>query len=103
MARRTYTTKQVLWAIAQVRSGATRRSVAAALGCEEGAVQKWCKKAGLPKWARGRKDNPPVATNPPGTESEIRPSRRVYLARLLRDAIPDAIRHASQEFMKKLE
>lgn len=105
MARKTYTTKQVRWAIDQVRNGATRRAVAAALGAEEGIVQYWCKKAGLPKkatrWGRGA--SLPVAANPPGTEGEACKSRRAHLARLMRAAIPEAIEHASREFLRKLE
>lgn len=107
MARKTYTTLQRRWAIDQVRHGATRRAVAAALGCEEGIVQYWCKKAGLPKkatrWGRGANMPTPVAANPPGTEDDAPKSRRIYLARLMRAAIPAAIEHAKREFRRKLE
>ena len=83
MARKTYTTLQRRWAVEQVRHGATRRAVAAALGCEEGTVMKWCRGAGLPKkatrWGRGA--SLPVTSNPPGTDGEALKSRRVHLAR----------------------
>lgn len=103
MARKTYTTLQRRWAIDQVRHGATRRAVAAALGAEEGIVQYWCKKAGIPKkatrWERGVK----TASIPPEPEDDTPKSRRIYLARLMRAAIPAAIEHAKREFRRKLE
>lgn len=105
MARKTYTTLQRRWAIDQVRNGATRRAVAAALGAEEGIVQYWCKKAGLPKkatrWGRGA--DVKTASIPPEPEDDTPKSRRIYLARLMRAAIPDAIEHAKREFRRKLE
>ena len=81
-----YSEEQIRWAVDQVRHGATCREVAKAIGCGVMAVGRWCREAGVGS-----------------SYHQADKSRRIYLARLMRKAIPDAIKHASEEFMKKLE
>ena len=81
-----YSEEQIRWAVDQVRHGATCREVAKAIGCVVMAGGRWCREAGVGS-----------------SYHQDDKSRRIYLARLMRKAIPDAIEHASKEFMKKLE
>ena len=85
MARKTYTTLQRRWAVDQVRHGATHREVAKALGCGVMAVGRWCREAGVVS-----------------SYHQDDKSRRIYLARLMREALPEAIRKAREE-MRRLE
>lgn len=88
-------------AVEMVRAGQSINSVARVLGYSPSAVWRWCRRNGIA--SRIRKHAPEPAPKPPsGEHEETGRSRRAYLAKLMREALPGAIR-AAREKMRRLE
>jgi hypothetical protein len=85
-----------------VRAGQSLCSVSRMLGCSLSAVWEWCRRNGVASRFRKHAPEPAPVAKPSGEDEETGLSRRAYLAKLMREALPGAIR-AAREKMRRLE
>lgn len=99
---RRYTAETKEQALEMVRNGRTLYSTSRILGCSPTAVSLWCRRNGILSRFRKHTPEPAPVAKPSGKNEETGRSRRAYLAKLLREALPGAIR-AAREKMRRME
>lgn len=86
-------------AVELVRSGMSQTNAAKTVGCGHTVISHWVREAGGVPYIKSKRK--PRKPHKP-THADKDKSRRAYLARLMRDALPGAIRKAREE-MRRLE
>lgn len=79
--------------ISDVLNGKSYHQAAADNGVDRETVRRWCKAAGISGLVRTRRQPP---ENEP--QAEIGISRRAYLLKILREALPEAVRAAREKY-----
>lgn len=91
MSNRKLTEAQVEQALEMVRGGVSCHQAAKRLGVGLGSVLHWCRKRGVK--SKFRKNG---ATQPAGYRAEVGQTRERYLRKLMREALPEAVRNAAE-------
>ena len=97
-----YPAKAQAQALEMVRNGRTIYSTARVIGCSVSTVLCWCRRNGILSRFRKHAPEPAPVAKPSGEDEETGRSRRAYLAKLMREALPGAIR-AAREKMRRME